>query len=152
MSPCRHTVQYRQLGDADQNGEITFADRTMVASGRLDAIGSSVVADGFVCGAHGELSAVIEVTRRTARSVEVEIRLARRPSGTRFRHEFVHTATVADVPLVTIPAGATSVIDQLRRVRDASERGALLRAMKEREAAAAASPPGRHTPSDSDSG
>jgi hypothetical protein len=128
MSEIRYEVGYAQLGDADRNGEITFNGQTLMASGRLDVVGAAVMAEGFVCG-NDDLVAAIEVTRVSAATLDVLVRLSRRFTDDVLTHGLIHEARLEGVPLVTLPAGLTSIVGRLRALRSAAERGSVVRAM-----------------------
>ena len=129
LSELRHEIRYVQLGDADTNGDITFNGQTRLASGRLDLVGSSVVAEGFVCGADDDLLAVVEVTRTAAATIDVLIRLTGRSASDPAGQRLVQEARLADVPLTTAPADFGRVVERLRTMGSTAQRGRTVRTM-----------------------
>lgn len=125
MSKLRYDINYAQFGDADREGEITFNNQTITASGRLDEIGSSVFAEGFVCGAHGELVAVIEATRASETTIDFEVGLSRRNTPGMYMYDFIHSERITGVLLTTVPPKASEAIDRIRRLGIAAHRAGV---------------------------
>ena len=125
---ARHAIRYSQLSDPDENGEITFDHQTLVASGRLDAVGAAVVAEGFACRGNPQLIAVVEITRASATTVDVEIRLSQLSKKPLTRYQFVHSVRSLGVPLIEVSTGLSSLIRRLRDSREPADRTAVFTA------------------------